>query len=108
MITQEVSQTLKVIVNDSEILVDNKSYPMEGDPSIKNQTIRSWCEDKAIKSQTMGELYDGDQKVGEVETTVQYILAEDGLIEITSSKVKTAAGETPTENTLTCTRDKRN
>jgi|GEM_PF-2069919 len=107
-ITQEVSDTLKVIVNDTEIIVDSKSYPMTGDPTMKNASIRSWCDDKAIKSQMTGDLYNGDEKTGYVETMVQYILAEDGLIEVRSSKVKTEGGETPTESTLTCTRDRRN
>lgn len=108
VITQEVSDTLKVIVNDAEILVDGKSYPMTGDPSLRNASIRSWCEDKAIKSQMTGELYEADQKIGDVETTIEYVLGEDGIVEMTSSRVKTAAGESPTESTLTCTRDPKN
>lgn len=106
VVTQETSPVLKVTVNGSEMLLDNKNYPMTGDPTLRNANIRSWCADNAVKSEVTGDFYDNDKKIGDIDTLTSYSLIGDSFIETVTGRIRNPAGETPLDNRLLCTRVK--
>lgn len=103
VVTQEEGQN-SVIVDTVQLLADDIAHPFSEDPSFRNAFERISCTDSVFRKHITGDYYQGDLKIGELDSTVEYSLVNNNLVETTTGKMSNILGEVPLDNRMVCER----
>lgn len=103
-ITQGVQNGVTVYnYNNSAMPADNKVYPMPEEQTLKNATIRAWCEGEVLKANLLGEYYNEGSKFGDLDMTLDITKSGSDLKQLSNGTLKNKDGEYALNGEVVCT-----
>lgn len=84
---------------------DNQVYRLQDSKEFKNATIRGWCEGEAFKFEQIGEYYQEDQHIGNLQLVVAMSLMNGNLLQETTGVFETGSGQHPIQDRMVCNRN---
>lgn len=105
-IKQTIGQQGDILsLNDSELVIDDKDHSVTDDPTFRNAVVHISCDEHAVRKRVTGDFYDGEQKVGEMDSLTEFSLVEGAFIQTVQGTMRNSVGETPLNDKITCARD---
>ena len=105
IITQDGKENSSTItLNDSELLIDDSDHPITDDPTFRNAIMRISCTDAVVRRHVRGDFYEGQKKIGEIDSTTEYSLDKGDLVETTIGRMSSVSGDTPLDEKIVCQR----
>lgn len=89
--------------NGGDLRADNQVYSIPDDESLKQATVRGWCEGESLKINVIGKYYSQGSYFGDLNMTLDNSKVGDNLRQITSGNVKNDGGNYPINADVTCT-----
>ena len=105
-ITQRVDEKGVTIYNygGSDIPADNAAYPVPEDDTLKEATMRSWCDGQTLQAQMIGKYYNRGAFFGDLTMNLVISLNGTGLSQVTTGVLKAQGTDYPMNSTVTCAR----
>lgn len=93
-------------INGSKLTVDDIDHPIPSeDPGFQHAVAHISCTDNMVSRRLTADFYDNQQKVGSVDSTIEYSLEDNNLVLTTRGKMTNAQGEIPLDERVPCTRE---
>jgi hypothetical protein len=93
-------------INGSTFAVDDVDRPIAtDDPGFHNAVAHVSCTDSTLSRHLTADFYDSQEKVGSIDSTIEYSLENDDLIETTSGKMTNSKGDIPLDKKTVCKRE---
>ncbi len=106
-LTQEIRDGVTYFkMGNAELAADNQARAIPEDDSMKEGSLRGWCEPYALKVEVLGKVYDSGEFFGDLAAQISFSLnAENNLDRVTSGTLKAVKETYPLDNTMTCIRN---
>jgi hypothetical protein len=101
---QATATGFNLVFDDSQVVSDDQVYPLEGDPTFRNGSIHTWCDEVGIKTQVVGEYYDGEKKIGSIDMVTSYEIVNGTLIQSDRGQMINDLGPLTVENNQPCSK----
>lgn len=93
-------------MNGQQLPADNQVKPIPDEDSLKNATVRAWCnDDTTLHTEIVGKYYRQGQYFGDLTMDADLSMANQNLRQVTTGNVKNSGGTYPVNSDITCTRD---
>jgi hypothetical protein len=94
------------VINGSYLRVDDIDHPIVSeDPGFRNAVAHVSCTDTHVARHLSADFYDNQEKVGTIDSTIEYSLEDDNLVQTTRGKMSNAQGDIPLDERVPCTRE---
>ena len=107
-VTQDASSGVTVYtVNGSPIPADNKAFAIADDDSLKDATLRAWCDDDVtLKGELLGKAWNSGSYYGDLNLSLGYSLSGSDLHVVSAGKITSATnGDLPVNGEMVCTKN---
>lgn len=92
------------IINGSELVIDNQSHAITGDPTFRNASMNAWCDSDMIDYEITGQYFDGDTEIGSLSIVNVIKISGDQVTETADGQMRNDRGVFPVSASITCTR----
>jgi hypothetical protein len=93
-------------VNGSNIVADNKVYPVPDDANVRNAYFRAWCDDTvSLKGHLIGQYFHNNAFYGDLELNFLYSLVNGNLKQVATGTLSNSNGERSLNSETICTRN---
>jgi hypothetical protein len=93
-------------MNGAKFLVDNQDHQIASDdPGFKNAVVHISCTETTLSRHLTADFFDNQVKVGSIDTTLEFSVQNNALVEVTSGKMTNSQGDTPLDDQITCKRE---
>jgi hypothetical protein len=89
--------------NNASIPADNVAYPVPDGPTLREGTLRAWCEADTFKSQLVGKYYDQGVYFGDLTLNIDFAKVGNDLKQVNTGSVKNSASQYPINGEVVCT-----
>ena len=107
ILTQDSKSNVTIYsLNGQQLPADNQVQPLPDEDTLKNATIRAWCnDDSALHTELIGKYYQQGRYFGDLTMDEDLSMANQNLRQVTTGNVKNSGGTYPVNSDITCTRD---
>jgi hypothetical protein len=111
--TIQLSQTVSdqnitvYVYNGTSLQADNMAYAVPDDGTIRDATLRTWCDDDSTwKTELLGKYWRNGAYYGDLRLERDFRLdASTNLLSVTSGALTNSSGSHSLDSSMTCTRN---